>query len=159
MSMDDRYQIVVLTSAFHGYEVDIEIGVPLPAVQPALQPADAPGMQPADAPAIQPEGVTPHLLNGNPALQAIGDGAFADVFDMEIRIIPFKITVPYVPEPFEAEQLMLSPLGGWLRSRGHSTPPRTTRPIIIRPRIDLRIGKTVRPGSVGRRGLVDAMRP
>ena len=29
----------------------------------------------------------------------------------------------YLPEPFYAEQLMLSPLGGYLRSRGGWNPP------------------------------------
>jgi len=30
---------------------------------------------------------------------------------------------PFVPAPVEAQMLMLSPLGGWLRSRGHWDPP------------------------------------
>lgn len=30
---------------------------------------------------------------------------------------------PFVPTPVEAQMLMLSPLGGWLRSRGHWDPP------------------------------------
>ena len=34
-----------------------------------------------------------------------------------------RLPAVYVPAPFEAEQLMLSPLGGWLRSRGNWTPP------------------------------------
>jgi hypothetical protein len=36
-----------------------------------------------------------------------------------------------VPEPFEARELMLSPLGGWLKSRGYWDPPRPTPPIIL----------------------------
>jgi hypothetical protein len=55
ISPNDRHQLVVLTSAFHGY---------------------------------------------------------ADVND-----------APFVPAPVEAQMLMLSPLGGWLRSRGHWDPP------------------------------------
>jgi len=34
---------------------------------------------------------------------------------------------PFVPSPVEAQMLMLSPLGGWLRSRGHWEPPRALR--------------------------------
>ncbi|MGZ5904006.1 MAG: hypothetical protein ACXWKQ_01550 [Reyranella sp.] len=55
ISPNDRHQLVVLTSAFHGY-------------------ADANG-------------------------------------------------APFVPSPVDAQMLMLSPLGGWLRSRGHWDPP------------------------------------
>ncbi len=55
ISPNDRHQVVVLTSAFHGY-------------------ADAYG-------------------------------------------------APFVPSPVDAQMLMLSPLGGWLRSRGHWDPP------------------------------------
>src|SRR5690606_9592230 len=39
----------------------------------------------------------------------------------------------YVPAPFEAEQLMLSPLGGWLKSRGNWDPPYARKPIRHRP--------------------------
>jgi hypothetical protein len=59
ISPNDRHQIVVLTSAFHGY-------------------ADA-----ADA--------------------------------------------PFQPTPIDTQMLMLSPLGGWLRSRGHWDPPHAVR--------------------------------
>jgi hypothetical protein len=34
---------------------------------------------------------------------------------------------PFVPTPVDAQMLMLSPLGGWLRSRGHWDPPRALR--------------------------------
>jgi hypothetical protein len=34
---------------------------------------------------------------------------------------------PFVPSPVEAQMLMLSPLGGWLRSRGHWDPPQALR--------------------------------
>ena len=34
-----------------------------------------------------------------------------------------KDKLPYVPTPFQAELLMLSPLGGWLKSRGGWAPP------------------------------------
>src|SRR5581483_11329877 len=101
MSADDRYQLVILTSAFHGYEVDAEFG--------PLQALAHPGVN----------------LAINPAL------------DVGQRV-KLKFTVPYVPAPFEAEQLILSPLGGWLRSRGHWTPPRTAPPPLIRPRPDFK---------------------
>jgi hypothetical protein len=56
ISPNDRHQLVVLTSAFHGY------------------------------------------------------------FDLS--------NAPFTPSPVDAQMLMLSPLGGWLRSRGHWDPPR-----------------------------------
>jgi hypothetical protein len=83
MAPNDRHQIVILTSAFHGYEVDEELLVPL-------------------------------------------GGAIGDHFSM--HTVPIKFTVPYVPQPFFADQLMLSSLGGWLRSRGQWNPPRTVKP-------------------------------
>ena len=71
MNGNDRHQIVVLTSAFHGYEVDLSL-------------------------------------------------------------LFFTLTEPYVPQPFHADRLMLSSLGGWLRSRGQWNPPHRARPIIER---------------------------
>ena len=59
ISPNDRHQIVILTSAFHGY---------------------------------------------------------ADMQD-----------APFQPSPVDAQMLLLSPLGGWLRSRGHWEPPRALR--------------------------------
>jgi len=82
MSPDDRHQIVILTSAFHGYEVDEEILVPV-------------------------------------------GGGIHDLFTL--KSIPMTFTVPYVPQPFFADQLMLSSLGGWLRSRGQWNPPRPVK--------------------------------
>src|SRR5205085_7395830 len=38
---------------------------------------------------------------------------------------------PFVPSPISAEFLMLSPLGGWLRSRGSWNPPHTQGTVII----------------------------
>ena len=91
MSANDRHQIVILTSAFHGYEVDRDFTL----------------------------------------FQTVNVRRF-EILKAPIHL---KLTVPYVPEPFEAEQLMLSPLGGWLKSRGHWSPPRTT-PLIFRPKFD-----------------------
>jgi hypothetical protein len=83
MSPNDRHQIVILTSAFHGYEVDRKL-----------------------------------LIGASPALER---GTF------RFRTVPLNRTVPYVPDPFFADQLILSPLGGWLRSRGQWDPPRRVR--------------------------------
>ncbi|HVG26420.1 MAG TPA: hypothetical protein VM865_02350 [Acidobacteriaceae bacterium] len=87
MSPSDRHQIVILTSAFHGYEVDEELVVPL------------------------------------------GGGLRAAA----LQNIRMTFTVPYVPQPFFADQLMLSSLGGWLRSRGNWNPPRVAKPRRPRP--------------------------
>lgn len=103
MSPYDRQQIVILTSAFHGYQVDQEVN-------------------------FGPLEMDVHDLagNGGPAIDA------ADVrFVAGSRLInrgQFTITVPYVPEPFEARQLMLTPLGGWLKSRGVWNPPHPVPP-------------------------------
>jgi hypothetical protein len=79
MDDDDRRQIVVLTSAFHGWEStgDLELTV------------------------------------------------FVGGKEIPIRL-PY--TQPYVPQPFEAELLLLSSLGGWLRSAGRWNPPSRAKP-------------------------------
>ena len=41
--------------------------------------------------------------------------------------------LPYIPAPFQAELLMLSPLGGWLKSRGAWAPPYARVPRPRRP--------------------------
>lgn len=92
MAPDDRYQIVILTSAFHGYERYLRLG-------------------------------------------------------------RFQLTAPFAPQPFQVEQLMLSPLGGWLRSRGGWTPPHVAPPPrfndafdlgdVIRQLPDLRVDRAV----------------
>lgn len=74
MCGNDRHQIVVLTSAFHGYEVK-------------------------------------RSLVGR-------------------KRRPLNLYGPYLPQPFHADRLMLSSLGGWLRSRGQWEPPRRAQPII-----------------------------
>ena len=98
MSANDRYQIVVLTSAFHGYEVDLELPFFLAA----------------------------NTLEAANTLDSTKDLVFT-------KLPKFKITVPYIPQPFVAEQFILSPLGGWLHSRGHWTPPRVS-PKIVHPK-------------------------
>ena len=76
MCGNDRHQIVVLTSAFHGYMLD-------------------------------------HMLRARMKR-------------------PISISSPYVPQPFHADRLMLSSLGGWLRSRGQWDPPHGAQPVIPR---------------------------
>jgi len=98
MAPNDRHQIVILTSAFHGFLVDKTIDINLPDIDLPLGPENA-------AVGIH---VDQMLGNVTDALPYRGS---------------FKITVPYVPEPFEARQVMLSPLGGWLKSRGQWDPP------------------------------------
>lgn len=120
MAPNDRHQIVILTSAFHGYVVDKEInfGFLAPNFGNGLNPG---AMADRDHPAAGAFGGA-HLTDGVSRLPTRGG---------------FKITVPYVPEPFEAQQVMLSPLGGWLKSRGFWDPPRTAPPPKPRPPIDI----------------------
>lgn len=102
MSPSDRHQIVVLTSAFHGYEGTITLnlgGFGGVVVNPA-----------------------------NPAGPAIGAGGRGSA--VKLARVPIAIKAPYVPQPFFADQLMLSSLGGYLRSRGHWTPPAKVKPSI-----------------------------
>lgn len=113
MSPNDRHQIVILTSAFHGFVVDLEIDLGQFPV----------GINPSGAPTSDPSAIT--RFNFAPGRQFYGP-----------RI---KITVPYVPQPFDVRQLMLSPLGGWLKSRGHWTPPYSTPPPRLDPTIPGRI--------------------
>ena len=80
MVPNDRYQIVIETSAFHGWEATTEFTI---------------------------------VVGG--------------------RKIPIIFTGPFVPQPFAAEQLMLSPLGSWLRSRGTWTPPFRSSPVFRPP--------------------------
>jgi len=80
---DDRHQLVVLTSAFHGYETDLWV---------PLFPTNMGGQYAATA---------------RPVFIKIG-------------------STPYVPKPFRASQVMLSALGGWLKSSGEWTPPHST---------------------------------
>jgi hypothetical protein len=100
MTPNDRHQIVVKTSAFRGYEseVTIQLGGPL-----GLGTTAAPSSAAIAGPLV---GFSP----------IIGAG------------IDFTYWVPYVPQPFYADQVMLSSLGGWLRSRGAWTLARKARP-------------------------------
>lgn len=97
MAPNDRHQIVILTSAFHGYLVKKKIDFGLAQIGGfnAIGPA-------ADNLALGPIAQIPSAI--------LPKGSF-------------EITVPHVPEPFEAQQVMLSPLGGWLKSRGQWEPP------------------------------------
>jgi hypothetical protein len=46
----------------------------------------------------------------------------------QMRRLQLPYTQPYVPQPFEAELLLLSSLGGWLRSLGRWSPPSRAKP-------------------------------
>lgn len=106
MSPSDRHQIVVLTSAFQGYEVDRQF----------------------------------------PFFSTTFGGGFASAASRRVSI---SRTVSYVPEPFHAERLMLSSLGGWLRSRGNWDPPRRSKPPVFQPPIftDIFRGVLVNPNA------------
>ncbi len=84
LSDDDRHQLVVLTSAFHGYETDLLLPV---------------------------------------FSSFLGGQNQAAVKERFVKLGP----VSYRPTPFLASQVMLSSLGGWLKSRGTWTPPRATQ--------------------------------
>jgi hypothetical protein len=88
MAPNDRHQIVILTSAFHGFEVE-------------------------------------KVFN----FASTGVNRFVDV---SLRT-KFTLNVPYVPQPFYARQLMLTPLGGWLKSHGNWSPPHPAPPSRPRP--------------------------
>ena len=107
MSPNDRSQIVVLTSAFHGYEADYDLFANR-VISYAMP---------------QPRVMGVHGI-------AVGrGGATAYLGDSINRQRRFVSTLPYVPQPFFAEQLFLSPLGGWLKSRGAWNPlPRQSPP-------------------------------
>ena len=80
MSKNDRHQVVILTSAFHGYQVEKTVSL---------------------------------------------HGPFG--------ALQYHFKGPYLPEPVQAEQLMLSPLGGWLKSRGHWDPPYEVKTVRVPP--------------------------
>jgi hypothetical protein len=95
MDNNDRHQIVVLTSAFHGYVADYTIELPF---------------------------LSPFALDR--AISPIGG----------LGTISLVRTGPFVPQPFHTTELVLSALGGWLRSRGHWDPlPRPAPPPIFKP--------------------------
>jgi hypothetical protein len=104
MSINDRHQIVILTSAFHGYEVQKELG----SLNAGLD-------------RIINDGVTDD------------DNLVVRARLSEATRLKTKFWVRYTPLPFEAEQLMLTPLGGWLRSRGQWDPPRRAKAVDLRP--------------------------
>lgn len=112
MAPNDRHQIVILTSAFSGYEVEKEFLFPI----------------------FTNVATNLGTLAANPAL---GEGSFELAQTPSRVALPkigtYKKFVPYVPTPFEARQLMLSPLGGWLKSRGNWDPPRSVIPQVSSP--------------------------
>ena len=59
---------------------------------------------------------------------------------------------PFVPAPVDAQMLMLSPLGGWLRSRGNWDPPHALRFIPRPPRCSRPICRWRRPSAGSEQG-------
>jgi hypothetical protein len=112
MAPDDRHQIVVKTSAFHGYEEEATLGLSF--------------------------GMGAHGASLATARSPIGGAGFE-----------LKYWVPFVPQPFFADQLMLSALGGWLRSRGQWSVVRKAKPIFRFEALD--VGRiAVGIGDIGR---------
>lgn len=89
MTPNDHHQIVVKTSAFQGYEGEIRL-----SLGRRLTRAGAPSSGSVDR---------------------RGTGLSSPIIGAGIEL---KYWVPYTPQPFYADQLILSSLGGWLRSRG-----------------------------------------
>lgn len=100
MSPSDRHQIVVKTSAFHGYEREVSIGL--------------------GGGFIEADPIGGGVIGGlNLETARVTTGAFApNRSALAGAGLTLKYWVPFVPQPFYADQLMLSSLGGWLRSRG-----------------------------------------
>lgn len=95
LAPDDRHQIVVKTSAFHGYEGQVSLGLSL----------------------------------GFGGFAGTGFGGFGKVLSpLDGPGVELKFWVPFVPQPFYAQQLMLSSLGGWLSSRGTWNVVRKAKP-------------------------------
>ncbi len=115
MSTDDRWQIVILSSAFHGYEGNVTYTMPqFEAANPIFKSAQA-----ETAKAKENSQTT---------------SSFTEAYNQNLGVFTgglqpgyFHLTGQYVPKPFYADQLILSPLGGWLRSRGNWKPPKRAK--------------------------------
>jgi hypothetical protein len=130
MSPNDRHQIVVKTSAFHGFES--EVSFTFGGVIGASSGVSAnPGLNSARA----------------------NSGVARTLSPLAGAGIEIKYWVPFVPQPFYADQLMLSSLGGWLRSRGNWNLVRKARPRFRFDALDLsdiitRVGPVPRDPAV-----------
>ena len=145
MSPSDRHQIVVKTSSFHGYEgeVTLTLGGPIGVAGPLAAGGGAAALG-AGALLVPPEHVFAGALS-----PIIGAG------------IALKFWASYVPTPFYADQLMLSSLGGWLRSRGSWTLVRKAKPRFRFEAVDLgnvlgHLVRGMRPGDAVARVGADA---
>jgi hypothetical protein len=117
MTPNDRHQIVVKTSAFHGFENEVSIVL-------------GGGFSTAGGLATGLGGVSARVAASTRLLA----GARADI-GLAPELSPIagagieiKYWVPFVPQPFYADQVMLSSLGGWLRSRGNWSLVRKAKP-------------------------------
>ncbi len=126
MSTDDRWQIVILTSAFHGYEGKVIYTMPqCEAATPVFKSAKTETAKVKETPQSA-------LIVTEAENQSLG------VISDSLQAGHFRLTGQYVPKPFYAEQLILSSLGGWLRSRGNWTPPKRvkTKPLEAAPNFE-----------------------
>jgi hypothetical protein len=143
MSPDDRTQIVILTAAFKGFEVDIEIPFASLA-EAATELVSTSGL--SNLSAVSRSAMTTPLNVGAALVGRKGSVS-------ALRQISIKKTVPFVPLPIEVESLMLSSLGGWLKSRGSWNPPRTVTPSAPTVKPDFRdffnIGDIIARSPVG----------
>jgi len=123
MSPNDRHQLVVKTSAFRGYEgeVRIQFGGPI------------------------------GFASAGGASTAAATGLLRRFSPIAGAGIEFTYWSPFVPRPFYADQVMLSSLGGWLRSRGAWTLARKARPRIRAEALELSnvMTRILRPDRAG----------
>jgi len=134
MAPDDRHQIVVKTSAFHGYENQVSIGLSL--------------------------GFGGGLAGGVGAAAADFGKVLSPVEGPGVQL---KFWVPFIPQPFYAQQLMLSSLGGWLSARGawnvvrKAKPSRLFQGLSVREMLG-RVGEGGQP-NVGRDAIASRFTP
>jgi hypothetical protein len=151
MSPNDRHQIVVKTSSFHGYEGEVTFVL------------GGFGAFPLDA--LAAGGGDAVAAFGAGALAAPRAGAFAEALSpIASAGLELKYWRSYVPQPFYADQLMLTSLGGWLRSRGHWSVVRKARPRFRFEALDVahmlgHFGRDARLGDALARGEVGHAAP
>ena len=123
MTPNDCHQIVVKTSAFHGFENEISVVLGGGVLGPVLGGPVLAGPAPGGFP-----GLGVDLTSTLAASSRTGFALTGAVSPLAGAGIEFKYWVPFVPQPFFADQVMLSSLGGWLHSRGHWPVVRKARP-------------------------------
>lgn len=119
MSTDDRYQLVILTSAFSGYEVDadVELAFKMKPLQPFQQGAGFGALQPGGMVGGADFVQNDRLLQAGALLQGgiRGNGPYLDPRE---RFIPkYTQTLTYLPQPFYAELASTVASSGVLTAR------------------------------------------